>query len=320
MSIFVLAQMDVIGKKELKLGDLKRLFPEGRDEWAFFAILLCIFAYLFFRFVDGFEHDVILRPDIQSRQGCEDIAAIVSANTFRQIWLPYMPYLLYMLGLWIGILWPILHCLMRWIRRDIKWGAVIREELEKHLPKAIDRVESKSAEPQFDCLMAAFQGYVVGLKDIAERYLSILVAVIVSLAYEQLTTSKLTVTAQASEAGKVVLWLLLGPALLTFISIVALGYQRVAQRVERGLRTFVRGLTAEGSSSDLLGRVMAARNELIWDRSPTEFIFGVIKSATVAMPLVFAVSGYIASMLTGNNWFEIFLPNAVIEFVRNLYQ
>jgi hypothetical protein len=314
LSLFVLSQMEIVGKKELDARDLRRLFPEGLSEWAFFIGLLGIFAFLFLSFGTSFEQE------LSERSGCGKALELAKTARFRQIWLPYMPYLFYMLGLWIGILWPILHCLLRWIRQDLDWGVTVREELEKHIPRAPKQVEIESAESRFDNLMAAFQSYVVGLKDIAERYLSILVAVIVSLAYEQLTSSKLTATAEAGEAGKVVLWLLLGPALLTFTSIVALGYQRVAQRVELGMKNLVRALTATSDNSELLDRVMAARNELIWDRSPTEFILGVVKSATVAMPLIFAIGGYIASMLTGGSWIEVFVPNAVVQFVKQLYQ
>jgi hypothetical protein len=161
---------------------------------------------------------------------------------------------------------------------------------------------------------------VAELRRIAERYLSVLIVVILALLYEQLTPSHETATGDAVEWGKIVLWLLLGPTLPLFVIYVAFGYQGLARKLESGLRTLAEALARNRNNADLLAKVMAARAELMWKQSPTEFVLTVVKSANIAMPLLVAVSGYVLHTLSGGEWIDVFVPREVVSLFHRFYR
>jgi hypothetical protein len=168
-------------------------------------------------------------------------------------------------------------------------------------------------------MMLSLQDYVVGLKSVAEEYVPVLLGVSLILMYEQITPSVQTVTDAAVESGKLAVWLLLGPALLTCIIIVALGYQSAAHIAESGLRALAGASSESASDGDMLKRIAEARSKLIWDQSPAAFILSVVKSATVSIPLLLAIIVYILSLHT-EQWFRILVPKALVDFVQNVYK
>ena len=137
--------------------------------------------------------------------------------------------------------------------------------------------------------------------------------------YEQLTTSRLTVTSAFLDIAKVLLWLLLGPALVSFAVLVALGYQRTSRRLLHALGDIAAALAERKETQGLFDRVVATRNSLIWERSSTEFVVSVVKSAGIAMPLVIALGGYVIDALSQGKWLSIFLPDAVVKVIKGLY-
>ncbi len=147
-----------------------------------------------------------------------------------------------------------------------------------------------------------------------------LLAVALGLLYEQLTPSHQTVTRAAVEYDKVVLWLVLGPALFILVTFVALGYQSAAQKVESGLSTFAETLVNDGKKSQLLDRVLAARAGLLWHQSPATFVFSVIKGATVSITLLVSVTAYVLHTLTQGEWIHIFVPSVVVDFIKSLFK
>ena len=147
-----------------------------------------------------------------------------------------------------------------------------------------------------------------------------LIVVILALLYEQLTPSHKTVTTEAVEWGKIMLWLLLGPVLPLFIIYVAFGYQGLARKLESGLDLLAEALARNRSEVDLLDKVIKARAELMWKQSPTEFVLTVVKSANIAMPLLIAVSGYVLHTLSGGQWIDVFVPREVVSLLQRLYQ
>ena len=112
----------------------------------------------------------------------------------------------------------------------------------------------------------------------------------------------------------------LGPALFTFISVVAVGSQRTARRVQTILGALADNLSVEMEDSGLLGKVLEARAKLIWDQSSTAFLLAVIKSATVAMPLVIVFAGYIIEKINDEvQVIEFFLPKPLIDLITDFY-
>jgi hypothetical protein len=304
---FGLVQMGVIAGVSPKAKDVRRLFPDERWEWGIFLGLVALLLVVLFKTGTTFLRDLPphCKPDV--------------GDEFQQIWKPYIPYLVYATGLWFGIIWPVFLCLLRCIGRDIEWYRDATDGLDKSLPQEKTSVRELTAEA-FDKLIVAFQDCVGGLKGMSERYLSILLIVVLALLYEQLTPSHETVTRQAVEWGKIALWLLLGPSLLIFLIFVASGYQEFARKVESGLHIFSDALTrSHKHESGLLARVFETRAKLMWDQSSTSFVVSVIKSASIAMPLIIAIGGYAVETLSGGEWIDMFLPKVIREGVVSVY-
>ncbi|WP_371882998.1 hypothetical protein [Caballeronia sp. S22] len=228
-----------------------------------------------------------------------------------------MPYVLYVVGLWILIVFPVLIVLVRLIRKDVSRRREVLFQLNGSFPTFAPE-DNELDSGCFEQIVVAFQSYVGWLKEVAERYISLIILVSLGLLYEQLTSSKLTTTTQSLDWAKVALWFLLGPSLIALVMIVALGYQGTARRVQSVYGRFAAGLIFPGNSA-LFDRVTKERSSLIWERGPTDFVLNVLKSATVAVPLFIALVAYVLPTITGGNWVEIFLPNSFIDMIRHLY-
>jgi len=58
----------------------------------------------------------------------------------------------------------------------------------------------------------------------------------------------------------------------------------------------------------------------MWEESPAAFVLSVVKSATISIPLLLAVTAYVVHTLSGpEGWLGIFVPRAVIDFVRRVF-
>lgn len=270
------------------------------------ALLLIVIALvIFFQFV--------LLP----RSFGKGLAAAVP-HTFGEIWKPYIPYLLYTSGLWIGIVYPIFLMLLRSVPEDWKeWrDSSARLDDSSSVKPAASIHEVRDS---FAGIFLAFQDYVVKLKSVAERYVPVLLVTSVALLYEQLTTSSCTVTLLAEESGKLALWLLLGPALIVSLIVVAIGYQKAAHKAQAGFGLLIRTPTGASKETELLNDLLEARDGILWDRTPGEFVLSVLKSATLSVPLLFAVTTYVLNTLTAEGWVSIFVPKVIVSFFRTLY-
>lgn len=289
-----------------------------RYEWMLLAVAtILLLALNFFILPHSFRLGLQERMALLSQKpGCNDLSQVVPYD-FQQILRPYFPYLLHVLGLWVGIVMPIFLFLIRCVSCDWDQWKENRSKLETYVLKAQKSTIHNRVEV-FDGLSVSLQDYVVALKGIAEQYVPILLGVSLILLYEQITPSVETVTPAAVDIGKLAVWLLLGPALLACIVIVALGYQKAAHKAELGLRALV-GTSPRIEDEDLLKRITEARSKLIWDQSPAAFILSVAKSATVSVPLLLAIIAYVLH-LHSEGWFRIFVPKALVDFVQNLYK
>jgi hypothetical protein len=302
--------------------DKKRLFAPSnfnRREWIILIVLALLLLGLNFVILPhSFRVGLAERMAVLSQKpGCTNLSQVVP-DDFHQILRPYFPYLLHVLGLWGGIVVPIFLLLVRSVSADWDQWEENRTKLERFVLKA-QQPEIKDRIIVFDGLLVSLQDYVVALKGVAEQYVPILLGVSLILLYEQITPSSETVTPAAIEFGKLAVWLLLGPALLTCIVIVALGYQKAAHEAESGLSALVRAHPESVEDDEVLKRVAEARSKLIWDQSPAAFILSVAKSATVSIPLLLAVIAYVLHVHS-EGWFRIFVPQALVDFVQNLYK
>src|ERR1700733_1859334 len=247
------------------------------------------------------------------------IEKAIKDDRFRQIFRPYFPYLGYTSGLWIGIAFPVLLFLIRGALEDRAASA----ERWSRLDRAAAAAESSTPLPDihtFEELFVSFQNHVAGLKAISERYVPVLLAISITLIYEQLTPSHETATPQAVDSAKIALWAILGPAAAFCISMAAVGYQRASRMTSHALQALSETLAKHSGSDGLSDKVRDSRDKILWDQSPLGFVLSVSKSATISIPLLLAIIGYVLTSLGGpGGWIGIFVPERVIHFIKQLY-
>jgi len=319
LALFMLWNMDAFAGEWKDQKDHYLFFRLRRYEWVTLLLVIAVLLLVTLQVNrQDFRTGLPARAALQQSAYCRDIESRVSANQFGQILKPYFPYLLYVFGLWIGVVLPVFLVLLRRLRADWEHWKESRSRLDDSV-KTLSQSHLNS--PTFETLLLAFQDHIIGVKEVAERYVPVLLAISLILLYEQLTTSKQTVTPPAVELGKLALWLLLGPVLIACVTMVAIGYQNAAHKVESGFRILVRASVKSSGSAELVDRIVRARAKLMWDESPASFVLSVAKSATISIPLLLTVTAYVLHSLSGpEGWIGIFIPKAVINFVKNIFR
>jgi hypothetical protein len=227
--------------------------------------------------------------------------------TARDIWIPYIPYALYNLGFWIGIVMSLFVAFTRRFVADARWWRSSGQQLS-----AIARSSDTTADGLLR-LRRTFQEHVACLKTIAERYVPLILGVALLLIFEQVTSSHRTLTQTAIDVAKVASWLLLVPALGLFIVTVAFGYQNSIDTLDSALPRF---FTQDQS---LTSEALDLQKDLVWEHSPLEFIASVVKSASVSIPALAALIAWAFEALKSGGWLAVFLPQPVLGFFQRIY-
>jgi hypothetical protein len=325
LSAFMLWNMNAPGLGLWRQQNDNRFFFVRGHEWIILGVasLMLLLGSLVF-LPNNFRHQLAFRAQSgfqDAPASCKQIAAVVAANEFAQIRKPYFPYLFYSLGLWLGIVFPVFLALLRRLGTDWQQWRKRRLQLDRfNLAGSLDAVD----KPRFfDELLVAFQDYIVGLKEIAEHYVPLALTVSIGLFYDQLTPSHQTVTEAALEYSKIVIWLILGSVLPVCATIVAIGYQNAVYKVDLALHNLAEFLAKSCDNSKLFDEVVRTRSKLMWEQSPLTFVFSVIKSASVSLPLLLAVLIVIRSVRSvqgRDGWLELVLPKAFVAIAKAVFK
>ncbi|HVG24233.1 MAG TPA: hypothetical protein VND45_08790 [Thermoanaerobaculia bacterium] len=235
---------------------------------------------------------------------------------FRAIYLPYIPYSVYVAALWGGVGSPVLAMLVTRFAHDWKELKSTRKRVFKQFV-AVEHASPKRALLTYQESQMAMQDYTARLKSVAERYVPVLLTVATVLMYEQFTPSHGSVTAEANEIGKLGLWLLLGPALVSCLSIVTLRYQSVVRRAETAYRALLERLDPE--QTDVRTCLLEARAKLMWESSSGSFAATILKSTTVFVLLVSSLALYVLSNLDAKSRISLFVPNLLVDAFTNIF-
>ena len=316
VSLFVLWNLNVFGAWRSERKSYYPFFRLAFYEKVIVIIFFCLLMILQFTYLrEDFKSQLPIRSDsFKSEDHAPD------QYSFRQIDLPYLPYSLYSIGLYIGIMLPALLCLIRRISFDKNILSRTKKDLENLSQLDVDSEKSFTifCFKQFEL---AFQNYVILLKNISERYLPLILVTAIFLIIEQITSSKDTVTPAAIEITKTLEWLLIGPILLLFLVIVAIGYQITVKGAEKKLRSFIDLIKMLPDKSEVLGEIINFREKLIWSYSPLSFIISAVKSASIAIPLLLTLIIYIIqNIVTESNWLHIVLPKQIAQLFIELYK
>jgi hypothetical protein len=234
--------------------------------------------------------------------------------TFRTIYVPYFPYALYTIALTFGVITPPFLMILARVRVDFMHWHRYRAEFKT----AFAALPAKAATD--DALVAAqvaLQNYIVRLKQVGERSLSVILAVAAMLVYEQATPSHNTTLQETQSWAKVVLWFFMGPAVISCITIVTFGYQS-AIRIAEGI---YRQLLANGwGDAKLQATLLKAREDLMWKGNGGSFVVSILKSTGVLFVLIASGTAYVVKTVNGaKGWWTIFIPDPVFDFLKQIF-
>ncbi len=274
------------------------------------TILLLILQFTYLR--DDFVRNLPLRnyPSLQ---------ASPEMYSFKKITLPYIPYSLYAIGVYIGIMLPIILFSLRRFKVDLS----IFVQSKKHLENLAHQQQASAEHltvPQFRQFELAFQNYVILLKNFCERYVPLILGIAIFLIIEQVSGSIDTSTQSAIEITKIFIWIFLGPVLFSFMILIAFGYQTTVKSAEQKLLALIDCIDASPGTGELIGEIINFREKLIWNYSPLSFMVSTVKSASIAIPLLLTLTFYIMqAIIKESNWLYIVFPKEIVQFFKDLY-
>ncbi len=274
------------------------------------TLLLLILQFTYLR--DDFVRNLPLRnyPSIQ---------ASPEMYSFEKITLPYIPYSLYAIGVYIGIMLPIILFSLRRFAFDLGIFHKKKKKLESLALQQQGSAERLTV-PRFRQFELAFQNYVILLKNFCERYVPLILGVAIFLIIEQVSGSIDTSTQSAIEITKIIIWIFLGPVLLTFMILIAFGYQITVKNTEQKLQALIDRIDATPDTGELIGEIISFREKLIWSYSPLSFMISTVKSASIAIPLLLTLTFYIMqAIIKESNWLYIVFPKEIVQFFKDLY-
>lgn len=316
----------------LKLNELRMLFPRDRIEWAIFILASLVFiGAVFFWLPDSFEN-TMQETSIFSEGGyMADNTKLIEVhekflkakeNPVFDIWTelrrPAIPYFFYELGLCFGVVWTVFVCVMRNARRDWRFRNKSIADFNRQLPTQ-PFTAANATTKEFDVLLTAFHLRSRGLRDKAKRYLSVLLVLVLCIVYETSTMSHGTTLPETLDVAKFVVWVFLGPVFFIFLVVVITGYHHTVEQVRNGIDLFIVNLTESGANSDLLDKAIRFDDELITSKSGLAFSTTILKSSSIAIPLLISILGYVIQELTGGKWLNVFIPQLLIDFITDLY-
>ena len=305
-ALYILWGMGVFSSKREGRERLLLSLPLRRYEWWACVLgtgLLLVFA-LVFQPLYGFRQDLV-RLRIE-----------VPANTFQQITRPYLAYVVYMGGLWLGVVLPVFLLLVRSISLDRaewrRWQTVV----------AADRRDFDITPPTFQGYVADLENYILFIKDVVERYFPVFLAVITLLVLEQFSALASSSTPMAADVAKTLLWLVWMPAAGLSVYILAKAYEDALAVAKSDLGAFIERLRSYPDRHELLDRVIEKRGELDRKRGPVTFLFSVFTGGRVMVYALGTVIVFLIKSLSTRyeDLARAFFPGWLVEFISNFFR
>ena len=330
VAAYVLWRLGNLRRGPLDLKELRILLPVDRREWVVFSVIVCIFfwavlIHLPTSFKETMQDKSIFLGDGLMANNPDLIAVhkkFIMPDKYpefhpgKELHLPAIPYFFYQVGFWFGAGWSVFLCISRTARQDWRNRRQYIVEFNQRLPVQPLTAENATLR-EFDVMVTAFHRRSRGLRERAQRYLSVLLVFILFLIYENLTSSRGTILPESLEIAKLVVWVLLGPVLIIFMAVIITGYHQLVVRVRSVIDQFIETLTENGANSNLLDKARKFDEDLMTSKSGLAFLTTVFKS--IAIPLLIVILGYILQSITRGEWIDILIPGILVDFVTSLY-
>lgn len=306
LALFCLHSLDVVPSLASKRQSINylRLEPYERILISAFVVLFVICAY--YLLPENFDH--VYRQQVASH---EVTPGVSDPFSFGQIFGPYFPYSLYVAGLWLGIVAPVLFFMARSLRLDWRAWKALQGTL------VIDVPDEKLTRRTITNLVIATQDVFSLLKESAGRYLPIFLAVITMTLVEELTPLKRSVLGPSSDIGKIILWLLWIPTLVILVGLFTILYDGEVKRAKNALSLMIARLQNLPAKTRELQDAAKALRDISDHENSVKALFDVIKTGSVGVyGLVVAVTAITVSVLRFHeNWARAFVPQSLIDWL-----
>jgi hypothetical protein len=233
-------------------------------------------------------------------------------SVWRQVYIPYLPYALYVFGLWIGIVLPVLIAMLRRLAVDFPQIWILKRTL---VVSKADATRIAASAGDIKEYAANYQVYLAALRDAATRYVPLLLVVATMCLAEELTNLHCSVGPWATNAGKVALWALLGPALIISLVVFAGFYDDGIRSAKFSLEKV---LAAARSSADP-DALPEAQNALV-EAGKESSMAGIVAVAKTGQVGVYVLVVVATSWLSATKYgMRPFVPqNAVAWFTKHV--
>lgn len=240
------------------------------------------------------------------------VPAVNDPLSFHQIWAPYFPYSLYVFGLWLGIVFPVLFFLARSMRFDFPQLRLLRSRIDR-----VEDAEELTKRSVSDYIYS-FRQYFYWLKAVANRYVPLFLVVITICLVEQLTPLHCAVLAWAADLGKMALWLLLIPASLVTVFVFLFLFDDGITAAKGELDQLIETLAPHADKDDALDEARRAREDLESESSVSAML-AVTKSGNVGVYFLAILSaGLIGAFLRYHEyWASAFVPITVLHWMHH---
>lgn len=305
LALFALHNLDVIPNLASKRRPINGLRLQRYEKvmLGLFAALLVFAAY--YRLPKNFEHDY----DVLIRTGYV-APAVPDPLSFGQIFGPYYPYSLYVIGLWIGIVLPVLMFFIRSIRNDREAYEKTRRVLDVVVP---DTAITRATVARY--VIAANDVFAL-LKEMAGRYVPLFLAVITVTLVEELTPLKRSVLEASADFGKLLLWMLWLPSFGFAVGLFSVVYDSEVKHAKNTLSLLIARLQDMPAKSRELADATKALREIGDRETSVKAMADIAKMGSVGVyALVVVVFSVALSVLFYHeNWARAFVPQSIIDW------
>jgi len=245
---------------------------------------------------------------------CKALTHVPNALSYREIFVPYFAYGLYVAGLWLGIVTPVFLALIRSIRYDRSDWARMR---------AATRPLRGNAPPtsrQLSDYVNACKSYVAAITDAGKRYIPVFVVVIAAALAENLTDLDRTTTEGAASIGKIVLWLIWIPSLLIATYLFLILYDNAVKSSKAGIAHFVDAFEGQDGMDAELATARTELETFDEKRSSLSALMAVVKTGNIGVAVLVALTtGALAALFHANHWADAFFPRPFLNWVSGVW-
>lgn len=245
------------------------------------------------------------------------IKASIENQFFTSIYKPYLAYVFYSLGFWIGICLTVTLAILRDLIPD--WFE-LKQTRREIINVCISSEDFKLQEEKLVLIQVHLAIFNAQLRDISEKYIPICFVVIIGLLVESRTAFSESLTSGTLELIKTIAFLFIVLAIIaTFFLVIE--HQRMIKVIDQYLDKSLKWWLSRGDLAgdiDLVEPYSSMRQDLALSQNSLDFFLSTVKSASFLIPLLMAVLFYLIDSIAAEDW-TFLIPEPLLDMLQTLY-